>query len=912
VSEEPTPSQPPPAMLTPMLRQYAEAKAQAKDALLFFRLGDFYELFFEDARTASQLLGITLTARSKGDDRVPMAGVPFHAARGYIARLVAAGHKVAICDQMEAPAPGKTLVKREIVRLVTPGTLLDDDALDAREPLVLAAVALEQKRGDKKKNGVDENGLRPRGALALLDASTGDLRAQPAGSWEALLGELARSRPRELLVPEEIVGTRLFQELKQASGAIRVEPRAMRDAAGAELLLKKHLGLGTLDGLGLQREPLATQACAEALVYLQETQRSAARHVVRVQLDQPSRALWLDPSAVKNLELFHGPDGRRGGTLCALVDRTHTAAGGRMLARWLSAPLVAVPAIAARHDGVEELSAAAVIREELAAKLKTILDIERLLGRLAIRQGTPRELAGLRASLRELPGLSKQLSKLLSNRLRELAPPLAALGSLSDLLERSLADEIPPAREPGFVRPGFRASLDEWVDLAQGGRALIAALEASEKARSGIQSLKVRYNRVSGFYIEITKSNLHLVPSDYQRRSSTVGAERFITKALGEHESKVLAAEERRAALETEIFDELVQAVLAQSEPLRSAAAAAAEVDVLLSFARIAAESGWVRPSVDDEPGLDIRGGRHPVVEKALQLSGEGPFVPNDIALDAQRRLIVLTGPNMAGKSTAMRQVALIAILAQSGSFVPAASARIGVVDKLFTRVGAADDLARGQSTFMVEMAECARILAQATERSLLILDEVGRGTSTFDGLAIAWAVAEHLHDKVKARTLFATHYHELCDLAAERSQVVNFTMAVTEVEGKVVFLRKVIPGAASRSYGIHVAKLAGLPGQVVERAREILANLESQELDDAGHAAIARGPISLQKPRPQLGLFEPQPSPPPALAREEASEGKAANTRWRKLETELRAADLSRMTPLEALVFLDGLKRRL
>ena len=923
-----------------MLRQYAEAKAQAKDALLLFRLGDFYELFYDDAKLASAVLGITLTARSKGDDRVPMAGVPFHAARGYIARLVAAGHKVAICDQMEPPAPGKTLVKREIVRLVTPGTLLDDDALDGREPLLLAAVAVVARREPRRKpsrpsiRAADATELSPsellatraadpaaqegpRAALALLDASTGELRAQPLGSWESLLDELSRARPRELLIPEELTGTSLAADLKRASCALRFEPRAFRDEAGSELLLKKHLGLGTLDGLGLQREPVATQACAEALLYLQETQRSAAQHVVRVQVEQPASALWLDPAAVKNLELFHGPDGRRSGTLCALVDRTHTSAGARLLARWLAAPLLDASAIGARHDAVDELAGAAVLREELAERLRGILDIERLLGRLAIRQGTPRELAGLRASLRELPGLASLLTDRLSTRLRALVPALAHPGPLSELaalLEKALADEVPPAREPGFVRPGFRGALDELVDLAQGGRASIAALEAQEKARSGIQSLKVRYNRVSGFYIEITKSNLHLVPTDYQRRSSTVSAERFVTPALAVHESKVLSAEERRAALEAEIFDELTGAVLAQSAGLRAAAAAAAEVDTLLSFARVAAESGWVRPAVDNQSVIDIRGGRHPVVEKALQLAGDGPFVPNDLLLDDARRLLVLTGPNMAGKSTAMRQVALIALLAQSGSFVPATSARIGIIDKLFTRVGAADDLARGQSTFMVEMAECARILAQATPRSLLILDEVGRGTSTFDGLAIAWAVAEHLHDAVRARTLFATHYHELCDLAAERQHAVNLTMAVTEVDGKVVFLRKVVPGAASRSYGIHVAKLAGLPEKVIARAREILANLESQELDESGRAAIAHGPISRAHGRPQLGLFEHADESRPPAPGAAASVGEAPREleQLRALADSIRAADLSRMTPLEAMLLLDAAQRRL
>ena len=867
---------------TPMLRQYLEAKAQAKDALLLFRLGDFYELFYDDARVAAQLLGITLTSRAKGDDRIPMAGVPYHAARQYVARLVAAGHKVAICDQMEQPGPGKQLVRREIVRLVTPATLLDEEQLEARDACWLAALVLE---GD-------------RAGVALLDASTGELRALQPAAFEDALDELSRARPREVLLPEALLGTPRAELVRKASGAVRIEGRA--DRSDPEMLLKRHLGVGTLDGFGL-RDPLLVRAAAEALSYLQETQRSAARHVVRVQVEQPSTSLWIDPSAVHNLELFHGPDGRRTGTLLSIVDRTLTAAGGRLMARWLAAPLLDLEAIAARHDAVEELSQAAVAREELADSLRGVLDVERLLGRLAVGQGVPRDLAGLRASLQRMPALAARLATCASARLRELAPPLSALGDVEQLLQRALADEVPGGREPGFVRTGYRADLDELAELAQGGRTAIAALEAQEKARTGIQSLKVRYNRVSGFYIEVTKPNLHLVPADYQRRSSTVGAERFVTPALSEHEAKVLSAEERRAALEQRIFDELCASVLARSAELRACAAAAAEADALLSFARVAADAGWIRPALDASDGIEVVAGRHPVVERALAASGEGPFVPNDLALDADRRLVVLTGPNMAGKSTAMRQVALIVVLAQAGSFVPAERARIGLVDRLFTRVGAADDLARGQSTFMVEMAECARILHQATPRSLLLLDEVGRGTSTFDGLAIAWAVAEHLHDAVRARTLFATHYHELCDLAREKPHAVNLTMAVTEVEGRVVFLRKVVPGAASRSYGIHVAKLAGLPELVLRRAREILANLEAQELDEAGHPTIAS---ARRKARAQLGLFgAPAPAPPPPPP---------VDARGEQLAAALGGLDLSRTTPMDALLWLHEHQKKL
>ena len=866
-----------------MLRQYHEAKAQAKEALLFFRLGDFYELFYEDARLAAQLLGITLTSRAKGDDRVPMAGVPYHAAKAYVVRLVAAGYKVALCDQVEVPGPGKQLVRREIVRLVTPGTVFEED--DAREPVWLGALALDDERC----------------ALALLDASTGELRALQPGPFGAVLDELQRARPKELLVPEDLLGTPRADAALRASCAVRIEGRTPRGGAEAQRFLQRHLGVATLDGFGL-REPLSIEASADALSYLQETQRSAAQHVVRVQVEQPSQALWIDPSAVQNLELFRGPDGRRDRTLLSVVDRTLTAAGSRMLARWLAAPLAQVQPIAARHDVVDELSQAAVVREELAEELRGVLDIERLLGRLAVGHGVPRDLGGLRASLRRMPALSRRLAACSSPLLRELAPALAGVSDLCALLEGALAEELPAGREPGFVRTGYRADLDELADLAQGGRAAIASLEAEERARTGIQSLKIRYNRVSGFYIEVTKPNLHLVPADYQRRSSTVGAERFVTPALTDHEARVLAADERRAALEQQIFEELRAAMLARSAELRACAAATAEADALLSLARVASESGWVRPVIDESDVIEVIQGRHPVVERALAASGDGPFVPNDLALDSQRRLVVLTGPNMAGKSTAMRQVALIVVLAQAGSFVPAQRVRIGLVDRLFTRVGAADDLARGQSTFMVEMAECARILHQATPRSLLLLDEVGRGTSTFDGLALAWAIAEHLHDVSRARTLFATHYHELCDLAREKPHAVNLTMAVSDVNGRVVFLRRVVPGAASRSYGIHVARLAGLPEVVIARAREILANLESQELDEAGHPALAS---ARKKARAQLGLFGDArvASAPPQLPSDPGAT---------ELAEALRAVDLSRMTPLEALLWLHEQQKKL
>ena len=871
---------------TPMMRQYLETKARYPDALLFFRLGDFYELFFEDALTASEALQITLTARSKGDDKVPMCGVPHHAARGYVAKLLEKGFKVAICDQVEEPGKSQ-LVRREVTRVVTPGMVLDDQVLDPRQASYLGAVAL----GDEGAG------------LALLDASTGELRVGEVKDDARLVDELRRAGVRELILPAGVEPAR-GAAIEKGVGV----PAARRpdvEFERPEERLRRHLGVPSLDGFGVAGLPLGLAAAAAALAYLTETQRAAPRHVDRLSRLATDDALLLDEATRTNLEIERTlSGGRKHGTLLALLDRTTTAPGGRRLAQWLRYPLTDLAAIGARLDAVEELASSSVAREDLAAALRPVADAERLLSRLVLRQGNARDLRALAGALLALPALGDLLAARGALLLRDAAARLRGLEELAALLDRAVAEEPPPALDQGgLIRRGHSRELDEIVAIAEDGKGVIARLEATERARTGIGSLKVRYNRVFGYYIEVTKPNLHLVPKDYERRQTTAGGERFATPELKSFEEKVLTAEERRFALEQTLFEELRAQVVEAAARIRTAADAVATADALLSLARVAAERGYVRPEVDGSEALEIVDGRHPVVEALLE-GGPAAFVPNDVAVasrgapECERHgaLLVVTGPNMAGKSTVMRQAALIALLAQTGSFVPARRARVGIVDRIFTRVGASDDLARGRSTFMVEMTETSAILHNATRRSLVVLDEIGRGTSTFDGVSIAWAVAEHLHDAIGCRTLFATHYHELQDLARERPAVRNLTVAVREVGEQVVFLRRLIQGGASRSYGIEVAKLAGLPAEVVGRAREILHNLEAMEVDEGGHATLARGGRRRRADPPdQLGLFA---APADPVAEE--------------VVRALRALDLDALRPLDALNVLAGWKEKL
>ncbi|MFZ5467869.1 MAG: DNA mismatch repair protein MutS [Myxococcota bacterium] len=872
-----------------MMRQYLETKAAHPDAILFFRLGDFYEMFFDDAVRAAPLLQITLTARAKGAEKVPMCGVPYHSARRYIAKLIGHGLKVAICEQVEE-ASGPGIVRREVIRVVTPGMVLDEEVLEAGENNFLAAVLLQEEDGGM--------------GAALLDASTGEFTALLPESFDDLVDELSRAAPRELLVPEALQGnarlTRLCQALPRRPAVATLASEAFEPARAAARL-RSHFGVSSLEGFGLSESSPhhapALGAAGAALRYLQDTQKARARHVDRLSLSRRGAQLLLDEASRGNLEILRTlQDGARKGSLLSVLDRTATGMGARKLARWLTAPLADVAAIEARLDAVEELSVKGMWREEFTGALRQIADVERLCGRLAMGTGNARDLKALGQSLGVLPSICAALKRCRSPLLGGLRGPLSAQGvvELGQELSNAVADEPPVTlKEGGLFRAGYNAELDELSKLASSGREVLLQIEAREKERTGIGSLKVRFNKVFGYYIEVTRANLHLVPEGYQRKQTTVGAERFVTPELKEYEEKVLTAEERRGELEYQLFEALRAKVVAAASALKAAAEALAVLDVLLSFARCAAEYGYARPVIDTGKSIDIAAGRHPVVERVL---AHEPFVSNDVRLGEEAQLVVITGPNMAGKSTVMRQVALIVVMAQAGSFVPAAHARIGLCDRVFTRVGAADNLARGQSTFMVEMIETANILHHATDRSLVILDEIGRGTSTFDGLSIAWAVAEHLHDEIGARTLFATHYHELTDLAQEKARVKNCSIAVKEHQGKVVFLRKLVPGGASRSYGIEVAKLAGLPPEVVGRAKEILLNLESTELDEIGRPRLTQ---RQRRSTDQLGLFVSEPVPTLATSQQAVLE-------------ELLALPLEATTPLEALNALYRWKKAL
>ena len=857
--------------LTPMMKQYLEVKAQVGDALLFFRLGDFYEMFFDDAVKGAELLKITLTARSKGDSRVPMAGVPYHSARRYISRLVELGHKVAICDQVEE-AVGQALVKREVVRVVTPGTVLDDDVLSAHQASFLAAL-----------HALDDGAV----AAAVLDATTGEFHGLPAAPASAIADELTGLQVRELLFARgqesslEAVQARLTRRLP----ATALEPDAF-DRKRSLAALKLHFKVKSLEGFGLGDDDPMVGCAGAALKYLAQTQKTEGAHVDRLSVLAKGRALLLDEASKNNLELLKNlHDSGRAGSLLWALDRTSTALGARKLSRWLSAPLNETQAISARLDAVEALLEKASAREALVAQLKHVADLERLTARLALRAGNPRDLGALSRSLARLPALVAGLQPLAKASAGPLLSALVgpceepSLAGLSQTLSRALVDE-PSATvaEGGFIKAGFDAELDGYAALAKSGKDYLSQLETREKERTGIASLKVRYNRVFGYYLEVTKANLHLVPKGWVRKQTTVGGERYVTDELREYEEKVLSADEKALVLEQRLFEQLRAQVIALAGPLKAAADALATLDVLCSFAQVSAERRYVRPVIDESDVLELLGGRHPVVE--LSLSSES-FIPNDVRLDRkERQLLVITGPNMAGKSTVMRQTALAVVMAQAGCFVPARSARVGLCDRVFTRVGASDNLAKGHSTFMVEMTETANILHHATKRSLVVLDEIGRGTSTFDGLSIAWAVAEHLHDRIGARTLFATHYHELTELTKEKAKVRNCSIAVKEQPNGVLFLRKLVDGAANKSYGIEVAALAGLPPEVLARSRELLKNLESNELDESGHARLAakaRGealvaPAVLVDDPAQLGLFgggvaAAAPAPPAALS---------------------------------------------
>jgi DNA mismatch repair protein MutS len=881
--------------LTPMFRQYHAHKQQHPDAILLFRMGDFYEMFFEDAERASPVLELALTARGRGTDLVvPMCGFPHHQLETYTARLVNANHRVAICEQVEDPRQAKGLVRREVVRIVTPGTVQDPSQLPPKANVWLAAVAQ----------------VGPRLAAAFLDATTGEFLAWETDPdeprpWEALGERLRHFGPREIVHAEGLDWpASVLQAAAEGAVLTPTDPQAFHSTLAATRLAQQ-LGVASLDGFGMRDRQAATCAAGGLLQYLEATQRCELRHVDRLLYHEPSRYLRLDPATRRNLELERSlRDGSRQGTLFDVLDGTLTAGGGRLLRRWLLAPLLDGAEIARRHDGVELLVRSSQARRELRDGLQGMLDVERLLARAIAGLANARELLALRDSLARVPVLREALAPLSAPLLAAAAGEMDPCPELVELLGAGLAEEPPISlREGGLIRDGFNPELDELRAARRDGRAYIASLELRERQATGIASLKVRFNKVFGYYIEVSKPNLPLVPAHYQRKQTIANGERFITPELKEHELKVLHAQDRIATLEHELFLELRAAVTAAAPRLKAVARAAAVVDVVAALAEIAAARGYCRPLIDDGRLLHIAGGRHPVVE--LKLDAQA-FVPNDTQLEAGGRAIaVLTGPNMGGKSTYLRQVALIVLLAQAGSFVPAQSAQVGIVDRIFCRVGASDNLAEGHSTFMVEMTETANILHHASSRSLLLLDEVGRGTSTFDGVSIAWAVLEFLHafSGGAPRTLFATHYHELTELAVELASVLNLRMAVREWGESLAFLHRVEQGAADRSYGLQVARLAGVPRPVVARAREILANLERDEYGGDGLPRRARRSAGPAR-HPQSTLFG---WAAPDVAGEQTPHGPGA-----EVLAELRAQDPDRLTPLDALQLVAAWRRKL
>lgn len=861
---------------TPMMRQYLAIKEQYPDALLFFRLGDFYELFFDDAVTAARELEITLTGRDGGSGRVPMCGVPHHSAEQYIRQLIDKGYKVAICEQMEDPKTAKGVVRREVVRVITPGTFIEGHSLAGHENHYLAAVS------------GDADG---RLALAVCDVGTGDFYVTEAEDAQALYDELAAYAPREVLLDEQAASRVSRRTLKQLWGAAVTEWNGESDAARDAV--RARIQGEVADG------PVRAATCL--VTYLEATQKRTLAHITRIVPYRARQFLQLDASARRNLELVETIRGKeRKGSLLWLLDRTMTAMGARLLRRWLDKPLLDRRAIEQRLDAVQFFYDHLPLRLEVREHLKGVYDLERLAGRIAFGSANARDLVQLRRSLEAAAELLAQLADA-GGPLAQWARETDTCSDVAAAIAEALVDDPPPTiTEGGMIREGYHARLDELRRASREGKAWIAELEAREREATGIKSLKVGYNRVFGYYIEVSKPNLHLVPLDrYERKQTLANAERFVTPELKEKEALILEAESSLVDLEHELFCALRDRVKGHLVRLQALARRIAELDVLQALADVSAERGYVRPELADDGPLVIEEGRHPVVEATLT---DGAFVPNDVRLDDERPILLITGPNMAGKSTYMRQVALIVILAQMGCFVPAKRARIPIVDRIFTRIGASDDLAGGQSTFMVEMVETRAALLGATKKSLLLLDEIGRGTSTYDGMALAQAVIEYLHDRVGAKTLFSTHYHELTALGERLPGVVNVHAACSEQDGKVIFLHKILPGKADKSYGIHVAERAGLPPELIERARAILAELEGGETG-AGRAASASPPAAdLAEPR-QLSFADWLFASPPAPARDPEEEA--------VLEA-IRRLDPERTTPLEALQLLFEWKRRL
>lgn len=852
-----------------MFRQYQSIKARYPDVILLFRLGDFYEMFGEDAKIGSQVLQLVLTSRDFGKGiKLPMCGIPHHAVERYIGKLLEAGYKVAVCEQLDETASGRRLMRREVIRVLTPGTVVEEPFLDAKENNFLVALYPDEKW---QKCG-----------LAVADVSTGEFAVTEidiTNGFATVSDELGRLQPAELLLPHSISEDASIVAQLLSSCSPRITPYQLDQFATTSpaQLLMSHFGTTSLKGFGCEGMDAAITAAAMVLSYLKETHMAALEHIRTMSTYSLSQFMTLDASARRNLELTQTILGEYHGSLLSVLDMTITPMGSRLLRRWLLHPLLDVSEINRRLDAVEELLKNVVLRGNLRERLRSMPDLQRLVGRTATHTANPKDLALIRTALENIPSIISALSEARSELLQELCSQMHTCDDLNQLLKRALTDDPPVAvREGGIIRDGYHEELDELRRISANGKELILQLEEQERRRTGIKSLKIGYNQVFGYYIEVTKPNLHLVPSDYIRKQTMANAERFITPQLKELEAKVLGAQERICQIEYQLFCELREEVAKRSHELLSTAQAVATLDVLLCFAELADRYGYIRPIVNDSDRIRIKSGRHPVIER---MQRDKPFVPNDCELDStSNQLLIITGPNAAGKSTYLRQVALIVLMAQMGCFVPATYAEIGVVDRIFTRVGAHDNIATGESTFMVEMHETANILNNATRRSLILIDEVGRGTSTYDGVSIAWAVAEYIHE-IGAKCLFATHFHHLNELERLLPRAKNFRAAVKEEGDGIVFLYRIVPGGTDKSYGIQVARLAGLPLEVIERAKEVLRQLEST--DGTKRIAPTHEAAKEIAPPIQLKLFEIQQHP---------------------IIEEIERIDPDTLTPLEAL----------
>ena len=877
------------AALTPMMQQYMAIKEQYKDCILFYRLGDFYEMFYDDALTASRELEITLTGKNCGqEERAPMCGVPYHAVDVYLNKLVAKGYKVAICEQAEDPKQAKGIVKREVIRIVTPGTNLSQQALDEGRNNYLMCLVYDNNQF----------------GLAITDISTGDFYTTEVATLKELYDEIHRFSPSEIICNDSFYmsGASLDDFKDRLHVSVSTLDTWYMDEAVSVQKIKEHFKVASLDGLGLTDFPSGTLAVGALLLYLYETQKNTLDNLTKITPYRSGGYMIIDSATNRNLELIETlREKQKKGSLLWVLDKTKTAMGARLMRNWIEQPLIEKKKITARQDAVEELYNDMITREEIREYLNAVYDLERLVTRISYRTANPRDLIAFKTSLGMIPPVKQLLSQAKSAELKEIDERMDCLEDIYDLIEKSIQDEPPiMIREGGMIKEGYNEDVDKFRLSRTEGKTWLAELEAREKEKTGIKNLRVRYNKVFGYYLEVTNSYKELVPEDWTRKQTLANAERYITPELKELEDMILGAEDKLAALEYDLYCEVRDSIGEQVVRIQETAKAIAHLDVLASLASVAQSNDYVRPSINTKGVIDIQGGRHPVVEK---MNNNQMFIDKDTYLDNKNhRISIITGPNMAGKSTYMRQSALIVLMAQIGSFVPAKSANIGIVDRIFTRVGASDDLASGRSTFMVEMTEVANILRNATSRSLLILDEIGRGTSTFDGLSIAWAVVEHISNPklLGAKTLFATHYHELTELEGKLDSVNNYCIAVREQGDDIIFLRKIIRGGADKSYGIQVARLAGVPDSVIDRAKEISSWLEETDVTDkaknlqvrtsAKKKEVVREAVPAEK---QMSLFDIYPADHPVLK-------------------ELAGLDVSNMTPIQALNILYELQKRL